>query len=133
MKNLFFIFLFVLPKAPAVITIGKIQAGVRENIIPSELLMSGTIRTLDYGMRDEIHQSMKKMISQIASAYGAKADINIVSQTLINYNDPELTKEMLPSLQRAAGANNVTEINWIMPAEDFSFGMTCGITSLVDW
>jgi amidohydrolase len=105
----------------AVITIGKIDSGVRSNIIPEKAEMIGTIRTLDYGMQKLINDRMKEMVPAIAKAYKAEATIEIEKGYPITFNDPNLTTQMLPSLQIAAGKKNVKEIKAITGAEDFSF------------
>ncbi|WP_082106771.1 M20 family metallopeptidase [Kordia zhangzhouensis] len=105
----------------AVITVGKITSGVRSNIIPEEATMIGTIRTLDYDMQAFINKRMKEMVPTIAKAYRAEATIEIEKGYPITYNDPQLTAQMLPSLQKAAGSENVKEIKAITGAEDFSF------------
>ncbi len=110
-----------LPKAPVVITVGKINAGVRENIIPEELTMAGTIRTLDSEMQKDVHQKIRQTATKIAESMGAVAEVSIDTKTLVTYNTPELVKKMLPSLQKAAGAENVLESEWVTGAEDFSF------------
>lgn len=110
-----------LTKAPAIITIGKIDAGVRSNVIPDECIMSGTIRTLDPAMQNIVHEKIKKMATDIAEASGATAEVTIDTKTLVNYNDPALVKKMIPSLQSAAGEKNVIETVWQTTAEDFSY------------
>ncbi|MGB7209718.1 MAG: amidohydrolase [Pyrinomonadaceae bacterium] len=110
-----------LPKAPVVITVGKINAGVRENIIPEELVMAGTIRTLDSAMQKDVHQKIRQTATKIAESMGAVAEVSIDTKTLVTYNTPELVKKMLPSLQKAAGAENVLESEWVTGAEDFSY------------
>jgi amidohydrolase len=110
-----------LPKAPVVITVGKFNSGVRPNIMPEEAMLEGTIRTLDSKMQAETHERIKKMASGIASTYGASADVHIDTKTLVTYNDPALVKLMLPSLEIAAGKDNVTERDWVTGAEDFSY------------
>jgi amidohydrolase len=110
-----------LTKAPVVITVGKINAGVRSNIIPDECVMDGTIRTLDSKMQQDVHEKIKRTVTNIADAGGATAEISIDSKTLVTYNTPELVKKMIPSLQSAAGASNVTEREWVTGAEDFSY------------
>ncbi len=110
-----------LPKAPVIITIGKINAGVRENIIPEELTMAGTIRTLDAAMQKDVHAKIRQTATKIAESMGATAEVSIDTKTLVTYNTPELVKKMLPSLQKAAGAANVLETEWVTGAEDFSF------------
>ena len=110
-----------LTKAPVVITVGKINGGVRNNIIPEECVFDGTIRTLDNDMQKEVHKKVKLMAEKIAEASEAKAEVTINTRTLVTYNTPELVKKMIPSLQSAAGVENVAEREWVTGAEDFSF------------
>ena len=107
--------------APVVITVGTIQSGVRNNIIPDDCEMKGTIRTLDSRMQKEVHERIKTTVNNIAAANGATAEINIDTKTLVTYNDPNLVKNSLRALQAAAGAENVKETHWQTGAEDFSF------------
>jgi amidohydrolase len=110
-----------LSKAPVVITVGRINGGVRENIIPEELIMAGTIRTLDKEMQKGVHEKIRTTAERIAESMGATAEVSIQNRTLVTYNTPELVKKMLPSLERAAGKANVHESEWVTGAEDFSF------------
>ncbi len=110
-----------LTKEAAVITIGRIQAGIRENIIPEEAFMAGTIRTLDEGMQDKIHERIRLTATKIAESAGATAEVNITKMTPITYNDPALTEKMVGSLQKAAGTDKVVRINAVTGAEDFAF------------
>ncbi|MBX2921203.1 MAG: amidohydrolase [Chitinophagaceae bacterium] len=110
-----------LTKAPVVITVGKIHAGVRSNIIPEELVMEGTIRTLNSDMHKDVHERIKKTASHIAEAGGATAEVSIDTKTEVTYNDPALVKKMLPSLEMAVGKDKVYETEWTTGAEDFSF------------
>lgn len=110
-----------LTKEAAVISVGRIQAGVRENIIPEEAFMAGTIRTLDNDMRQKIHDKLKLTATKIAESAGATAEVSIVNKTPITYNNIALTEKMVPSLQKAAGASKVTEINAVTGSEDFGF------------
>ena len=110
-----------LTKAPVVITIGKINAGVRENIIPEELTMAGTIRTLDSVMQKDVHEKIRLTATKIAESMGATAEVLIDTKTLVTYNDPKLVTRMLPSLQKAVGKDNLLETEWTTGAEDFSF------------
>ncbi len=107
--------------APSIITVGAIHGGVRNNIIPDEVEMIGTIRSLDKAMRDEIHQRIKHTAETIASAAGATAEVAITTGYPITYNDAALTEKMLPTLRRVAGPDNVTLVNATLGAEDFSF------------
>ncbi len=110
-----------LTKEAAVITVGKIDAGVRSNIIPESASMIGTIRTLDYDMQAHINKRMKEMVPAIAKAYKAEATIEIERGYPITFNNHKLVDQMLPTLQRVAGKDNVKNINAVTGAEDFSF------------
>ena len=110
-----------LTKAPLVITVGTIKSGVRSNIIPETAEMTGTIRTLDSKMQEEVHERIRNTVNTIAASSGATADVVIDTKTLVTYNDPALVKKTLPSLIKAAGDENVSESTWVTGAEDFSF------------
>ena len=110
-----------LTKAPVVITVGKINGGVRENIIPEELTMAGTIRTLDSAMQKDVHEKIRLTATKIAESMGATAEVTIDTKTLVTYNAPDLVKKPLPSLVEAAGKDNVIETEWVTGAEDFSY------------
>lgn len=110
-----------LTKAPVVITVGKFNAGVRENIIPEEVSFSGTIRTLDANMQKDVHDKIRRTAINIAEALGGTAELTIDNKTLVTYNTPALVSSMIPSLQTAAGPENVSEGTWTTGAEDFSF------------
>lgn len=110
-----------LTKAPVVITVGKFQGGVRENIIPEEVSFSGTIRTLDAAMQKDVWEKIRRIATNVAEAHGATAEVIIDTKTLVTYNTPNLVAAMVPSLQTAAGKENVAEGTWTTGAEDFSF------------
>lgn len=110
-----------LTKEAAVVSVGSIHGGVRFNIIPEDVEMIGTIRTLDPDMKEVIRERMKVLVPTIAEAYGAKATVDIQDGTAITYNDKALTKQMLPTLVKVAGKENVNLINAITGAEDFSY------------
>jgi amidohydrolase len=110
-----------LTKAPVVITVGKINGGVRSNIMPEQVVMEGTIRTLDSKMQQDVHERMQRTAKSIAEASGATATLSIDTKTEVTYNDPALVKMMMPSIQAAAGDTNVLESTWTTGAEDFSF------------
>jgi amidohydrolase len=110
-----------LTKAPLIISVGSIHSGLRDNIIPETAEMGGTIRSLDPLVRKQTHEKMRRLVKSIAESAGATADIDIITQTLVNYNDPALTKKSVPSLVKAGGAGKVIETSWTTAAEDFSF------------
>ncbi|MEO8474209.1 MAG: amidohydrolase [Chryseolinea sp.] len=110
-----------LTKEAAVITVGRLQAGVRENIIPEEAFMAGTIRTLDPDMQKKIHEKIILTATKIAESAGATAEVTIENKTPVTYNDVNLTEKVVGSLQKAAGVDNVIRINAVTGAEDFAF------------
>lgn len=105
----------------AVISIGKISGGVRSNIIPEEVEMIGTIRTLDRDMKAEIHRRIRQTVEHIAAASGATAEVEIATGYPVTYNDPELTQQMLPTLEATVGADHLVLGKATTGAEDFSF------------
>jgi len=107
--------------APSIVTVGAIHGGVRNNIIPEQVEMIGTIRSLDAKMREDIHARIKRTAEDIAASGGATAVVTIDTGYPITYNDPALTEKMAPTLRRVAGAQNVRVVNATLGAEDFSF------------
>lgn len=110
-----------LTKEPAVITIGRFNSGIRENIIPEEATMSGTIRTFDKKMQALVYEKMRTTAINIAESAGATAEVTINPGAPVTYNDPALTEKMTPSLQRAAGKANTLLVNPVTMGEDFSY------------
>ncbi|HVQ30528.1 MAG TPA: amidohydrolase [Vicinamibacteria bacterium] len=91
-----------LTTAPAIVTIGLIQGGNRENIVPEDVTLKGTIRTFDPGMRQAIHERVKRTAERIAESAGATADVTIDGKNPVTFNDPKLTEWAGPSLRRVA-------------------------------
>ena len=108
-------------KAPAVVTIGKISGGVRSNIIPESVEMTGTIRNLDVGIQDQVHALIRRIAENTAEGLGAKAEVEIIKLYPITYNDPKLTAWSAPILERVAGKDNARVIKAQTGSEDFSF------------
>jgi len=109
-----------LTKEAAVISVGRVRAGVRNNIIPESAELIGTIRTLDTEMQDKIHADILRTAEHIAASQGATVTVEIDRGYPVTYNDPELTERMAPTLERVGGDNTI-RINAITGAEDFSF------------
>lgn len=105
--------------APSIVTVGAIHGGVRNNIIPDEVEMLGTIRSLDAKMRDQIHDRIKRTAEDIAASAGAKAEVAIETGYPATYNDPALTERMAPVFRRLT--QDVQVVNPTLGAEDFSF------------
>ena len=109
-----------LTKNAIVISTTIFKAGVRENIIPEEVVLGGTIRTLDTAMQKDVWMRIERTAKKIAEASGATADVKINTKTLVTYNDPNLTRQMIPSLQKATN-NNAIVMDAVTGAEDFSY------------
>ena len=109
-----------LTESPAVITVGLFQSGLRENIIPEEAKLVGTIRVLDPIIQKQVHENMRRVVTNIAEASGATAELNIEIGNPVTYNDPTLTKKMYPSLEEVAGENNIRLQLPTTAAEDFA-------------
>jgi len=108
-------------EAPAVITVGKITSGTRFNVIPESAELIGTVRTLNPDMRIKIIKRMTEMASDIAKAYGGSATIDWQNNTIVTYNDPELTTKAISTLKKVAGDNKVLDMKAVTGGEDFSY------------
>ena len=107
---------------PAVVTVGAIKGGIRNNIVPDDVEMIGTIRTFDPQQRREIIDNIRRLVENTAAASGATATFEIdPGSNPVVRNDPELTARVLPSLQRIAGGGNVRAVPLVTGAEDFAF------------
>ncbi len=108
-------------KEPAVVTVATIHGGARKNIIPDQVEMTGTIRTFDEAMRNDIHARVKHIAEAIASANGAQAEVKIEKAGPVTSNDVALTERMLPSLKRVTVQSGLSIQPRTMVAEDFSY------------
>jgi amidohydrolase len=110
-----------LTKAATVLTIGSIHGGIRSNIIPEKLYMLGTLRSLDNDMKELAKTRLREVVEGIAKVNGAEATLEFEGSYPITFNDPTLFDQMLPTLEKTAGEENVFIIPSITGAEDFSF------------
>lgn len=108
------------PLEPLVITVGTINGGTRFNIIAGEVKMTGTMRTLNDGVRERAIALMRETLSSVTAAYGATYELNIEDGNPVTYNEPALVEETLPTIRRVVGDKNALAIKPFMPAEDFS-------------
>jgi len=110
-------------ESAAVVTIGTIRGGVRHNIIPEEVTMTGTVRALDPQLRLEIHEDIRRIATNVAVGMGVTAEVNLpfTGANPVTYNDPDLTAAMAPALIEAAGESNVSVRKPETGAEDFAF------------
>jgi amidohydrolase len=107
---------------PAVVSVGAIKGGIRNNIIPDSVEMVGTFRTFDPAVRQQVIDGITRTAKDIAAASGATAEVEIGEDNYpVTVNDVKLTARMLPALERAAGPGNVVEMPYQTVAEDFAY------------
>lgn len=107
----------------SVVTVGKIQGGVRSNIIPEQVEMIGTIRALLPSDRDSLHAKIRRIATNVAESMGATAEVTIGLTTMypVTYNNADLVAAMVPVLQGIAGKDKVHQSRPATGAEDYSF------------
>ncbi len=126
-----------LTASPVVVTIGTINGGSRNNIVPESVRMTGTIRTYDQGVREQVQRDTKLVAKKIAESAGARAEVSIVKNYDPVVNDEKLTERMLPVLERAAdghvamgrlsgASEDFSEIAKVVPSLYVYLGVTPG-------
>ena len=107
---------------PAVVSVGAIKGGIRNNIIPDEVEMIGTFRTFDPEVRRQVIERITRTAQDIAHSAGATATVEIADDNNpVTVNDPKLTSRMLPSLARVGRGGQVKEMPYVTGAEDFAY------------
>jgi amidohydrolase len=109
------------PLEPSVITVGIIRGGERFNIIPEEVYMEGTVRTYNPDTRDKVQQRMNEILAGITQAYGGSFELKYDRGTPATINDPSLAEQMIPTLKRVVGDDNVLMMDPVMGGEDFAY------------
>ncbi len=108
-------------RQPSVSSIGSFHGGVRNNIIPEEVHMVGTMRTHDEQTRAKIKRLIRRTVTHIAESAGATATVRFDQEIPVAYNEPDLVTRMVPTLERMVGAGNTIETPPVMGYEDFSY------------
>ncbi|MEJ6681802.1 MAG: M20 family metallopeptidase [Flavobacteriales bacterium] len=109
------------PIIPTVLSIGKVEAKGATNVIPNEVKMEGTFRTLDEDWRYEAHGLIKQTAEGIAGAHGAKAEVEIRIGYPFLTNDVAVTEEAIIAAKEYLGEENVVKLDVRMTAEDFAY------------
>jgi amidohydrolase len=109
------------PIDPGVVTVGIIRGGERNNIIPMEVYLEGTVRTFDSGVQDMVEARMAEILEGIASGAGGSVRFDYHRGYPVTVNDPELAEEMAPALADVVGAGRVQVLEPTTGAEDFSY------------
>jgi amidohydrolase len=109
------------PKTPSVLSFGKVIANGATNVIPNEVYLEGTFRTMDEDWRAKAHEKMKKMAEGIAEAMGGSCDFNIVRGYPFLINEEVLTADARAYAENYLGKENVLDLDIWMAAEDFAY------------
>lgn len=109
------------PKTPSVLSFGKVIANGATNVIPNEVYLEGTFRTMDEDWRAKAHEKMKKMAEGIAEAMGGRCDFNIVRGYPFLINEEVLTADARAYAEDYLGKENVLDLDIWMAAEDFAY------------
>lgn len=109
------------PKIPSVLSFGKVIANGATNVIPNEVFLEGTFRTMDEEWRAKAHEKMKKMAEGIAEAMGGSCDFNIVRGYPFLINEEVLTADVRAFAEDYLGKENVLDLDIWMAAEDFAY------------
>jgi amidohydrolase len=106
--------------SPVVLTAGMIKGGVRFNIIPDEAQITGTLRSFDAAVREDVIARLRRTAEHFAAASDASAELVVAHNAPATHNDPALYRRLLPALQQALGEAQVVEVPRYTIAEDFS-------------
>lgn len=109
------------PRLPSVLSFGKVIANGATNIIPNEVKIEGTFRTLDEEWRAEAHRRMKKMAEGIAESMGGSCEFDIHKGYPFLINEEKLTANARQFAEDFLGKENVVDLDIWMAAEDFAF------------
>ncbi|WP_242923541.1 M20 metallopeptidase family protein [Pontibacter liquoris] len=109
------------PKVPTVLSFGKVEAKGATNVIPNEVKLEGTFRTMNEVWRKEAHQRIRKLAEGLCESMGGSCDIDIKNGYPFLQNDPELTAIARAAAVAYLGEENVTDLDLWMGAEDFAY------------
>ena len=109
------------PIEPGVVTVGIIRGGERNNIIPMEVYLEGTVRTFDSDVQSMVERRMREILQGVAAAAGGSVDFAYERGYPVTVNDPELSERMAPALADVVGDANVQVLEPTTGAEDFSY------------
>lgn len=109
------------PKIPSVLSFGRVIAEGATNVIPDEVKMEGTFRTMDEDWRTAAHKKIKQITCAIAEGMGGAADIDIRKGYPCLENHPQLTAQLRKFAEDYLGKENVVDLDIWMASEDFSY------------
>ncbi|MEZ0229699.1 MAG: M20 family metallopeptidase, partial [Planctomycetota bacterium] len=109
------------PTKTAVVTFGQVHGGTRHNIIPDVVTLSGTLRSLEAGVRKQLRRELQKIVETVARSFGATAELEITAGYAPTVNDEKMTEVARQAASEAVGAKKVVEQDITMGAEDMSY------------
>jgi len=109
------------PYEPSVITVAQIHGGIRDNIIPADVRLSGTVRLFSRAAQDEVERRMRQILDGVTHAAGATYTLTYTRQAPVNVNNPSLVTSLLPTLTRVLGNEHVVSPQPWMAADDFAY------------
>ncbi len=109
------------PFEPSVVTVGLIRGGERNNIIPEQVEMHGTVRTFDPRVQEQVERRMREILEGVTRAGGGTYEMEYHKQTPVTVNNRELANRLRPTMERIMGAENVVDVPPTTGAEDFGF------------
>ena len=109
------------PFEPSVVTVGMIRGGERNNIIPEQVELHGTVRTFDPAVQEVVERRMREILDGVTRAGGGTYEMQYEHQTPVTVNDRALSARLRPTMERLMGAENVLEVPPTTGAEDFGF------------
>ena len=123
----------IAPGEAAVVTVGYIRAGTKNNIIPDTAELGLTVRSYKPEVRDRLLSSIRRIVKAEAEAAGVEKlpSVENYESTAAVYNDPKVVARILPTLQEALGKNNVEDGRRVMASDDFSNYATGGVPEVM--
>ncbi|GAB4332246.1 MAG: M20 family metallopeptidase [Flammeovirgaceae bacterium] len=109
------------PKIPSVLSIGKVIANGVTNVIPNQVEIEGTFRTLNEEWRSKAHEKIRKIVEGITESMGGKAELDIRRGYPFLVNEPNLTRRAKEAAKQYVGAENVIDLDIWMASEDFAY------------
>ena len=108
------------PLEPSVITVSQIHGGVRNNIIPDDVRLEGTVRTFSNAVQDDVERRMRQILDGIARGAGGTYQLEYRRGSPVNVSNPALVQRMVPSLERAFGKDRALLVPPVMSTDDFA-------------
>jgi amidohydrolase len=108
------------PKMPSVLSIGRLSAQGSNNVIPDEVVLDGTFRTMDNEWRERALTQLTKLVTDLCESMGASCTVDIARGYPYLHNDETLAGELKTSMEEFVGADNVVDMDIWMAAEDFA-------------